>query len=154
MNVVIKNGVNLCVVFIKMKIIESVELEKAHVHLLNENRVKIVIKEHVELDESDIRDINKTKNTLVKHSPYVVVFVAPKNGSISRKARELAASREVCFNAICKAIVAPSKTSTVIGSFFISFMRPYAPTKLFSNESDAFNWVKKMELELQTVITN
>lgn len=137
-----------------MEIIESVELEKAYVHLLNENRVKIIIKEHADLDENDIREINKIKNAFVKHEPYVVIFVAPKIGSISRKARELAASKEVCFNAICKAIIAPSKIGTVIGSFFITFMKPYAPIKLFSNEQDAFNWVKKMQLESQTALKN
>ena len=135
-----------------MEFIESVELEKAFVHLLNENRVKIVIKEHAELDENDIRVINNAKNAFVKHDPYTVIFVAPKIGSISRKARELSSSKEVCFNAICKAIVAASKTSTVVGSFFITFMKPYAPIKLFSNEEAAFKWVKKMQLEMETIL--
>ena len=137
-----------------MKIIESIELEKAHVHLMNENLVKIIIKENAELDETDIHAINNAKNNFVKQYPYVVIFFAPKRGNISRKARELSASKEVCDGAICKAIVAPSKISVVISSFFINFMKPYAPIKMFSNETEALAWTNEMRKKAEIISAN
>lgn len=130
-----------------MKIADSVELEKATVELLENNFVRIIVKENAELNENDILKINDAKNAYVKQEPYVVLFVAPKTGNISRKARELAASEIVTKNAICKAIVANGKVGKIVGNFFVSFQKPNIPIKVFSNEESALEWIKKIKAD-------
>jgi len=129
----------------KMNVIDFVELEKARVELLNDNLVRIIIKEHAELDENDILKINDAKNNFVKEKSYTVIFVAPKAGNITRKARELSASETVTKNAICKAIIAPSKVGKVIGNFFISYLKPSVPIKVFSDEVSALKWIEEVK---------
>lgn len=124
-----------------METIDFVELEKARVELLRDNLVRIIIRENSELDENDILKINDAKSNFVKEKAYTVVFVAPKAGNITRKARELSASEKVTKNAICKAIVAPSKVSKVIGNFFINYLKPAVPIKVFSDEKSALQWI-------------
>ncbi len=128
-----------------MDVIDFVELEKAKVQLLNDNLIRIIIKENAELDENDILEINDAKNNFVKGQSYSVIFAAPKTGNITRKARELSASEKVTKNAICKAIIAPSKVSKIIGNFFISYLKPGVPIKVFSDEKTALKWMNEIK---------
>ena len=138
-----------------MKVVNGIELEKAKVELLNGNLVRIIVKENTHLEESDILKINDTKNSFVNEKPYTVIFTAPKVGSISRKARELSASETVTKNAICKAIIAPGKVSKIIGNFFISYMKPGVPIKVFSDEATALVWMEEVKQKAgKTAITN
>ena len=124
--------------------LNSISHKKADVTLHNDHLVKIHVKENSDLDENDIREINDHKNQLVGSKKYIVIFVPPKIGSISKEARELSASKEVTHNAVAKAIIVKQLSSRIIGNFFIQFNKPGVPIKLFDDEKKAENWLRSL----------
>jgi hypothetical protein len=130
-----------------MKIIGSVELEKAIVYLLDDYIIKIAVKENSDLEVDDIKKIQMAKKSLIKDKNHVVLFVAPKLGSVSREARALSASEEVNLNAAAKAIVTPGLVARIVSSFFLYMNKPPIIHQVFENETDAINWLKKIKIK-------
>jgi len=122
-----------------MKIIGSVELEQAVVYLL----------EHANLEADDIRKIQVAKRSLIQDKKHTVMFVAPKQGSVSREARALSASDEVNMNAIGKAIVTPGLVARMVSNFFLYMNKPSIIHQVFDNETDAINWLKMITVKDQ-----
>ncbi len=127
-----------------MKITGSVELERAVVYLLDDHIIKIGVKENADLEIDDIKKIQVAKKSLIGDKNHVVMFAAPKQGSILREAREFSASKEVNLNAVGKAIVTPGWTARMISNFFLYTNKPPIIHKVFENEADAYNWLNKI----------
>ncbi len=64
-------------------------------------------------------------------------------GSINRQARKYFASEEALKITKAAAIVVGSPVTRVIGSFFMGLDKPPYPTKLFTSESKATEWLKR-----------
>lgn len=62
--------------------------------------------------------------------------------SINREARELYANEGSIGRVKAVALVTQSAMSRIVGNFFLSFNKPEAPTKLFSNHASAKNWLR------------
>ena len=140
-----KKRVNLSVVFIKMKIIESVELERAVISLMDNSIIKIHIKEHSVVDVDDIIKFQEAKRTLIGDSIHSVLFITTKLGTLTKEAREFSAAPEVNINAKAKAIVAANLGMRILTNFFISVNKPPILHKAFSNEKDAIIWIKEIK---------
>ncbi|HLP14185.1 MAG TPA: hypothetical protein VK177_19800 [Flavobacteriales bacterium] len=123
----------------------SIRVKQATVSTLANGFIRILIDEEAEITSNDILEINAAKSKLAGNQPHIVLFIAPKNGSITSEARATSASKEVNRNAIAKAIVTKSLPQRLIGNLFIKFNKPPAPTKLFSIEKDAIEWLKMMK---------
>lgn len=130
-----------------MKITGSVELEKAVVYLLDDHIIKIGVKENADLEADDIKKIQVAKKYLIQDRAHVVLFVAPKYGSISREARALSASEEVNLNALGKAIVTPGLVARIVSIFFLYMNKPSIIHEVFDNETDAIDWLKKIKIK-------
>ncbi len=126
-----------------MEVQEEIRTKKARVSLLQEKLIKILIDEEAEIGKDDIVEINEAKKKLAGAEKYCVLFITPHFGSISSEARAYSASLEVYENAIAKAIIVPNLGQRLVGSFFIKFNRPPAPTRLFSTADEAVTWLNQ-----------
>jgi hypothetical protein len=130
----------------------SIRVKQATISTIETAFVRILIDEEAEITTTDILEINEAKNKLVGDGPYIVLFVAPVRGAITGEARAASATKEVYHNAIAKAIVTKSLAQRLVGSIFIKINKPPAPTKLFSIEKDAIEWLKLMRKASESVV--
>jgi len=62
--------------------------------------------------------------------------------SMSKEARDFYAGENTAAYAKAVALIIKSPISTVIGNFFLGINKPAFPTKLFSNETEAIEWLQ------------
>ncbi len=123
---------------------KSIKTAKAEIVLFTEDRIIILINNHVDLEKEDIIDINTVKYQLVGDKMHTVIFIPGKYNSLSVEAREHSASAAVNRNAIAKGIVAANIPNRMVTNFFIAVNRPPVPTKMFRTEKEAHEWLDKM----------
>ena len=62
--------------------------------------------------------------------------------SFAREARQYYASDEAAKVASAAAIIVGTPVSRVLGNFYIGISNPHLPSRLFSSESEALEWLK------------
>ncbi len=104
---------------VRMKIIDGAEIEVEHA---KENR------------EATLNLTNNEKHLLIVDARSINVYV-------SKEARSYSAEFEAGGPCIAKAFIVNSVANRLIGNFYINFNKPKVPTKLFSNEEKAIEWL-------------
>jgi len=62
--------------------------------------------------------------------------------SISREARHYYASADAAARASAVALVVKTPVSEVLGNFYLGLSHPHLPSRLFTSEDDALEWLK------------
>ncbi len=74
----------------------------------------------------------------------IPVFIDLRNmKTISREARVHYAGEEAASHSLAQALLIESRISKVIGNFFIGLNKPPFPTRLFTSEAEAIEWLKR-----------
>jgi len=123
---------------------KTIKYNHSEISFNKEGHIVINVFENAEIDVKEIEEINKGKELLAKNKPYKILFVTPNLGNITMEAIKFAASDKVYKNAIAKAVVANSLSSRLLSSFFITAIKPPAPTKLFKTIGDAEMWLNSI----------
>jgi len=66
---------------------------------------------------------------------------ARKMKSISKDARQFFASDEVTRVSLAFAMIVDTPLSRVLGNFYLSISKPKLPTRIFSSEAEALEWL-------------
>ncbi|HET6226346.1 MAG TPA: hypothetical protein VFF27_08710 [Bacteroidia bacterium] len=103
-----------------MRILDGAEIELENAHQ-NQEAVKQLT--------------NNEKHLLIVDARSVDVYV-------SKEARAYSAEFKQNDPCIAKAFIINSTANRLIGNFYINFNKPKVPTKLFSNEEKAVEWLK------------
>jgi hypothetical protein len=74
-----------------------------------------------------------------KSYPFLINIKSVKN--VTKKARDFLASEKGCQGVVASAILINSSITSMVGNFFIKISKPLVPTKLFTNEEDAKQWL-------------
>jgi hypothetical protein len=123
--------------------------EKFEIFILSKNIFKFKPKANVEFDVQDAYEIRKIFIGLAEGSKWAVLADGENYFSTTSEFRQLAASKEYTDNRLALAIVTRSMATKIIGNFFIKVNKPGSPTKLFTNETEAYIWLKNIALSLQ-----
>jgi len=71
------------------------------------------------------------------------LFVDTKSmKTIEREARKYYAGEEAAKVACAVALIVDSPVSRVLGNFYLGLSNPHLPTRLFSSEAEALEWLK------------
>ena len=127
-----------------MQVIEQIKLKNMTVSLLDQNVVRIGVKEDTVLEVSDIKEIQEAKRKMIGDAKHTVLLVSPKYGSATREARDYSASPEVNENAIAKAVVLNGFVMRIIINFFMNYNKPPVEHRVFENEKDALEWLRSL----------
>jgi hypothetical protein len=73
--------------------------------------------------------------------PTLVNIISIKK--LTKETRDYLASEDGCQGIIALAILINSSIGSMIGNFWIRINRPLRPTKLFTNEDEARQWLKQ-----------
>jgi hypothetical protein len=110
---------------------------------LGEDGIARVI--HVPGAEVTLEDAQETMAAYLKlnQGKRRPLFVDTKSmKSIDREARKYFAGEEAAKVACAVALIIDSPVSRVLGNFYLGVSHPQLPTRLFSSEAEALEWLK------------
>jgi hypothetical protein len=123
--------------------------EKFEIYVLSHNIFKLKPKAGIELDVVDGYEMRSNFLSLSKGNKFAVLTDATNFFSTTGELRQLLASSAFTELRFAAAIVSQSPANKIIGNFFIKVNKPSTPTKLFSSEKMAFEWLNHLSLSLQ-----
>ena len=101
----------------------------------------MTILEGAEIELENAIENYEAAQSLTGPTKHLLLVDANSNVYISKEAR--AYSAELKANSpIAMAVVVSSTANRLIGNFYINFNKPKVPTKLFSSDEKAIEWLK------------
>ncbi len=109
---------------------------------LEDGIIRQTLKPQVEVKLAEMKEIvaARKKAGQNKKRPYFNDISNIK--SINREARNYGTSEEVAKTISAMALFVKTPLSSMIGNFFLGLNKPPYPTKLFTNEKKALEWLK------------
>ncbi|MCW3101952.1 MAG: hypothetical protein JWO09_392 [Bacteroidetes bacterium] len=102
--------------------------------------LRIRILEGSDIELADALQNHEATKILTKNERHLVLVDGRVNLSVSREARTYAASKEH-QGSIATAMIITSTANKLIGNFYINVNKPEIPTKIFSSEEKALEWL-------------
>ncbi len=115
---------------------------KFKVESLGNSIMRVTVCDDIELEIQDAKDMRNMLVNLSSNEKYCVLLDATNPFTVSPEARALIAGKEFSSERIAAAFVITSLANMLIGNFFIKVNKPSSPTKIFSTEENAFQWLK------------
>jgi hypothetical protein len=106
-----------------------------------ERLLHMTIFEGAEIEVENVIENYEASYTLVNNTKYLLLVDAKANASLSKEARAYSAEPKP-NSPIAMAIIVVSTANRLIGNFYINFNKPKVPTKLFSSEEKALEWLR------------
>ncbi len=119
------------------------ETQTASISYIDEYRLLIKLKENIEIDVEEATENYEAVLKLTKGQKYAVLIDARVPVQVSPEARKYGSNQERQKDLIAQAIIVNTLANRLIGNFIINFNKPFAPTKLFSDEETAMEWLKE-----------
>lgn len=116
---------------------------KFEITRLDNSIFKLMPFEGVELDIEDVQKMRSVYLELSKGEKFAVLLDAKYVFTTTEEARKLLASKEYTDKRFAAAFVTSSLANKIFGNFFIKFNKPASPTKLFTEESSALEWLEE-----------
>jgi hypothetical protein len=108
----------------------------------NSRILKIKILEGAEIELADALQNHEASMMLTKGDRYLVLVDARVSVSVSREARAYAAGAKYGDQSIASAFIITSTANKLIGNFYINVNKPEVPTRIFSSEEKAIEWLE------------
>jgi hypothetical protein len=140
----IKNIKQAFVIFlIEKSIMTNFSNSKFEIKVLSPQIFMLKPFEGIELNVDDVNEMREVYLRLSNGSKFAVLLDATNAFDTTDEARKLLASKEFAEKRVAAAFVTKSLANKIIGSFFIKFNKPVSPTKLFTDEKLALEWLKE-----------
>ncbi|MCD6017715.1 MAG: hypothetical protein K0S53_836 [Bacteroidetes bacterium] len=117
------------------------ENKKISIELVNGILVGTYLCEIVDLETAKAGVSDRMEN--FGHKAFPLLVYTNKVKHISKDAREYLASEAGCQKVKSCAIITNSIVTRVIANFFLHINKPLVPTKLFTDEESATQWLSK-----------
>jgi hypothetical protein len=96
----------------------------------------------LEFNVDSLKRFNIVIGKMLNHQPAPLLVTLDEYTIPPVETREFWAKKESCPYASADAYVTTNISHKFIGNFYLKFNKPGRPTKLFSNEADAVEWLK------------
>jgi hypothetical protein len=103
----------------------------------------IIIKEDAEMDVKEVKEFTVICEKLSGNKPYILISDARVNLSITSDARKAAASKEISPLLVANAVLVNNVAVRMVANFFTTVNKPHFKYKVFNEEQEAINWLKK-----------
>jgi hypothetical protein len=121
---------------------DSIELEKSVVELMNNGIMYIHIKSGCELELTDAVFIVEAMGKIGGGKKYPVLIDAGEFSSVDKEARIFSASIESNIYTLADAIAYCNLAQKLLASFYLKHNHPVVPTAIFSEKKEAIEWLK------------
>lgn len=120
------------------------KIDLAYASLENREGVLwLIIKDDVELDVKEIKELTSVCEKLAHNQPYILITDARVNVSVTSDARKAAASKEICPLIVANAVLVNNIAVRMIANFFTKVNKPHFKNKVFNEEEEALKWIRK-----------
>jgi hypothetical protein len=106
--------------------------------------VRTKVKPEAEISVNDAMENTEVVTSFYVDKKYPILIDSRNIKSMTREAREHFSARGRDPKTSAFGIIIKSPISRVVGNFFLGLNKPAVPTKLFDNEKDAVEWLKKL----------
>lgn len=129
----------------EVAILKEFHTEISNIQVRSDGIVKIIMKDDAEVDLEASRKIFEIVKSLAKKKELLVLVIGGKNGSVTKEARDFAASDEASEPTIAEAVLTLSLTQKLFVNFILRFYNPKREMRMFLNENEAVNWLHSMK---------
>jgi hypothetical protein len=116
----------------------------------NTRILRIKILEGSDIELADALQNHEATKMLTKKDNYLVLVDGRVSLSVSREARAFAAQSKNDNQCIASAFLITSTANKLIGNFYINVNKPSTPTKIFSTEEKAVEWLEVFLYKTET----
>ncbi|MBL4592321.1 MAG: hypothetical protein JKX68_00730 [Flavobacteriales bacterium] len=123
-----------------------IELEKAHLYLIEEGFTLLIAKDKVEIQLKDAIEIDDISYDLVEGKPFVTLAdMRNIRSNITHEAREhFATNKKITDIRKAQSIIVNSLHTKILANFYMKFHKPKNPVKIFSDYDKAEKWVREI----------
>lgn len=126
---------------------EKIELKKTIHTLIAPGIIRIDGKSGVHIDYEDVLEMREANLKLSGNKPFCTIMNGDEHfHTYSKEAKEMLASSEYCKLRKAAAFVLSNLAAKMLVTFFLKVNKPSSPSKVFSNEKDAIEWLKTIRL--------
>jgi hypothetical protein len=123
---------------------KTIPLNELLVYKKYEDYVKMEYKNNQKISILEATEIVNFRLKITNNTKHKVLVIIPQKINVQKEARDFLAGPKGVENIIATAIVVHSKYSFFITSFFVKVVPPPNPTKIFSDELKAIEWLLKV----------
>ena len=120
----------------------TIELKTALVHLRNDGILHLHIKSRAHVDMNSARQMLKAMRIIGDGLKYPVLIDAGEFAGIDPDVRAFSASEEGNIYTLADAVAYHSLAQKLIANFYVTHDRPVVPTRTFSDNETAIEWLK------------
>ncbi len=126
-----------------------IELEKAHLYLIEEGFTLLQFKDQVDFEIEDAIEVDDKTYEFVEGKSFVTLVDARNiRSNMSHEAREFfATDKKIVAIRKAQAIVVNNLHSRLIANFYMTFHKPANPIKIFNDYDKAENWIRERKME-------
>lgn len=118
-------------------------LSNSRIRLSDDGIIIIYCKEDYQYELQDIQDLVEAAGELTGGKKMPTLTIPGKYTEASKEALDFIFSKDSILYASADAYIAQSLSQKIIGNFYLKIKKPSIPTRLFSNEKSALEWLKK-----------
>ncbi len=121
---------------------KSIETRTAKIWFGEDGILRIVLNPGAELTLADVEEHIAAARKITGGCKAPLLMDSCRIKSVSREARQFATREEAAKFISAQALLVGSPISRVIASFFLGLNKTPHPTKIFTSESEATEWLK------------
>lgn len=126
-----------------LEIIEEITFDKSTYQFSKEGIVIVLVHDHAFVDLPDILAEHKYLKNKTEYLPLRLLVKPGKSTSISSEVREFINLPESMQLVNCQAILVDNLAHKILASFMMKLYKQPNKFKLFSDESQAIDWLRK-----------
>ena len=110
--------------------------------LIEPHVIENVVLEGCTMEVEDVLELKTLNKSIAEGKPYAIVVSFEHLADVSKKAKELIASKEFAEFTIAKALLVDNIGHRLVGNFYLTINKPYMKTKVFTDKAAAIEWLK------------
>lgn len=128
---------------------QKIITRSAEISLGNDGIVRKKFFNDIDIEVEDGVENLAAVRKLTNDKPYLVLSDGRVNARVSPEARAFSASAEASRNRVAEAMLVNSVATRLTANFYIRFNKPLTPTRIFTDEQKAIEWLKKFRVNEQ-----
>lgn len=119
------------------------ELTHTKIQLGEDGIVMIRCNDDHQYEIEDVKEVLRATGELTGYKKHPTLTIPGKYSEATKEALDFIFSEESTIFASADAYVINSLSQKIIGNFYLKLKKPDIPTRLFTNEKTAIEWLKK-----------
>lgn len=104
--------------------------------------LQITMRAGIKLRLEDAKEMVKLFGQIGGGNPFLLLFIAGEDTDVDTGARYYASGGEANKYTIASAFVVKSVAQKLLGNAYVKFNKPVTPTRIFTSEEEAVNWLQ------------